>query len=74
MDDLQHRLDTYAALSRDERAAVDDHVREHPDWADELAEAQAFAALLDGTPSPQAEPDTTDLADYLASLQAGDAA
>ncbi|MEM6286820.1 MAG: hypothetical protein AAF845_06650 [Bacteroidota bacterium] len=65
MNDIDSRLDAYPALRPDERAEVEAYVRAHPEWAGRLAEAQAFAALLD------AAADRGDLARYVVDERMG---
>lgn len=52
MTDIARQLDLYADLGPDARAEVDAYVAAHPEWAPRLAEAQAFAALLDAAADP----------------------
>lgn len=64
---LDRRLQAFAALSADERAGVVAEVHAtRPDLADDLAEAQAFASLLDAAGS-----EGTDLATRVADQRLG---
>ncbi len=47
MTDIATRLTEYPALAPDQRGEVDAYVADHPEWVEQHAEAQAFAALLD---------------------------
>ena len=47
MSDLRALLDLYPALSPAERDAVEARAASAPEWADALAEARRFAALVD---------------------------
>lgn len=47
MTDIETRLDTYAALTLDQRAEIDAYVAQYPIWKERHTEAQALAALLD---------------------------
>lgn len=69
MPDLTHRLDVFPALSPDERAALAREVAASGDAAltAALAEAEAFAALLDAAAAPP------DLAQHLADERLGHA-
>lgn len=60
MPDLRPLIDAYPALTPEERADVEARVAEAPEWADALAEAQRFAALLDAAgPAPPELPAPT---------------
>lgn len=73
MISLSDRLDAYAALSPDERAALarDVAASGSPDDAAALAEAQAFARVLDAAARPGGAVSEDDLAAYLADRALG---
>lgn len=55
MTDITTRLAEYPALPPAQRAEVDAFVAGHPEWAEQHAEAQAFAALLDAATEDTAD-------------------